>query len=982
MFKFLLTPLLDGKPAADRRWVEVFGKLTGTVLAIWDADSLDSAGSQPPTPTYINITDCSLKSIPSLPSPNGDLSNIIVLSTTLKNRYLLQLATPSLLAEWTGALRLSQFENSSLHEAYTGALLSSKGSKLNGIRTLLSETKFRHEDYVSVRFGSGMPWKKCWTVVTPKDLKKKKNQPAPGTIAFYEDKKKMKKPPLAVITGSYASYAVYPQSSVLVNGSTLIKIEGKVTFNDVEGEKDASVFLMPETHAGVPGFETLIRFLIPVLDAFQLYGRPSRLNADKADLRSLLFGMPTLPFTQYLETSDVQMLLGISGSDNWTPYDWTRNIKDLLARKMSTGYKGTGKLKKHGSVSAAGTGPGVLPHSVRAARDRSVSTPAESADKYGDEPSSPMGPVCDRGTPPIRNPNTSTDALNMQGNHDPSVQGSHNPYGASNGSNSTTSLNGPSGPNGGPNSSGYNPNGPNGPRPNGPRPNGPNGPSGFNSPNGPNGPGGPQGPNVAPFGRSNMGTRPNMGPGGPSNPRMGPNGPGGQNGPNGPRMGTPNGNRPNMGPGGPDGSRGPNSNGPRPNMGPNGPDGPYNGPPGRSNMGMRPPPGDMLSPPSHNSPRLSPQHSSTSLNSVGGPAAYTSNTPAARSATSISSGGSRNGPPNGPPNFSRAPYASEGPGPGTPPFAQPYGRTNSPGAGLGPQHQNREPQGMGPQSREGPRPMYNGLAPSRQAPAPPDGSRRNQFDRSASEGSHPNNLLSGINSSTQPISSLPGAAPQFASQPNRGGDNSRLQMREEVFGNSIPKESQSQYNYPITPTSPVHQYHQPGGERSPQAPPNQAAYNTMFDPTANTQASPYDSVNNDDIPNDRPMRTNQQKQYQMYSETPYGGPGPENSRPPGPPQGGRPPPGGPGGPGRGPPQFHGAPGQGQNSYGPLPTQGGPGQNPYGAQPQQRPPGQNPYGPRPPQGAQGSNQYGPRPGPQGAPQQQRQGGGDQFRSVVI
>lgn len=336
------------------------------MLSIFDSSSLDTDGE--PTPVYINISDSTFKSIALLPSPNGDLSNVIVLSTTMKNRYLIQLATPALLTEWTAAFRLALFEQTSLQEAYTGALLSSKGAKLNGIKTLLTETKFRLENYVSVRFGSGMPWKKCWAVISPKPVKKKKHLPPPCTIAFYEDKKNTKKAPLALVTGAYASYAVYPQSSVLVNQSTMIKIEGKVAFNDVQGEKDASIFIMPDPHPGVPGFETLIRFLIPVLDTFFLYGRPARLNSDKADMRSLLFGMPSLPFTQYLETHDVKMLANVNGSENWTPYEWTRNIKDLLARKMSTGYKGTGKLKRR-------------PNSMRPAsmqprgRDRSVSQP-------------------------------------------------------------------------------------------------------------------------------------------------------------------------------------------------------------------------------------------------------------------------------------------------------------------------------------------------------------------------------------------------------------------------------------------------------------------------------------------------------------------------------------------------------------------------------------------------------------------------------
>ena len=35
---------------------------------------------------------------------------------------------------------------------------------------------------------------------------------------------------------------------------------------------------MPEQHSSVPGFDTLIRFLVPLLDSFGLYGRPKDLK--------------------------------------------------------------------------------------------------------------------------------------------------------------------------------------------------------------------------------------------------------------------------------------------------------------------------------------------------------------------------------------------------------------------------------------------------------------------------------------------------------------------------------------------------------------------------------------------------------------------------------------------------------------------------------------------------------------------------------
>lgn len=59
----MLTVPIDGRPCADRRWVECFAVLTGTVLSIWDAAALDAAGNQDITPTFINLTDASIKMV-------------------------------------------------------------------------------------------------------------------------------------------------------------------------------------------------------------------------------------------------------------------------------------------------------------------------------------------------------------------------------------------------------------------------------------------------------------------------------------------------------------------------------------------------------------------------------------------------------------------------------------------------------------------------------------------------------------------------------------------------------------------------------------------------------------------------------------------------------------------------------------------------------------------------------------------------------
>lgn len=59
----MLTAPVEGRPCVDRRWVECFAVLTGTVLSIWDAAALDAAENQDITPTFINLTDASIKMV-------------------------------------------------------------------------------------------------------------------------------------------------------------------------------------------------------------------------------------------------------------------------------------------------------------------------------------------------------------------------------------------------------------------------------------------------------------------------------------------------------------------------------------------------------------------------------------------------------------------------------------------------------------------------------------------------------------------------------------------------------------------------------------------------------------------------------------------------------------------------------------------------------------------------------------------------------
>ncbi|KAH8431758.1 PH domain protein [Aspergillus melleus] len=353
-----------GRPCADRQWVECYAQLVGTALSLWDAAALDAAGEEGDVaPTFINLADASIKMIETLPTRNQAtpaLKNVLSICSAGQNRYLLHFNSFHSLTQWTAAIRLSLFEHTSLYEAYTGSIIAGKGKHLNNIRSILERSRFKHEDWARVRFGAGTPWRRCWFVVTPpnekefqkaqKSLKKKSAYDrAPklvlGDIKFYETKKTKKVKPIATITNAYSAYAIYPQSKPLIDQSTLVKIEGTVTIHtQPESTSEGFVFVMPEAHPAVPGFEMMIRFLIPTFDTFNLYGRPTRLIAATNHIKSIMFAFPNERRYGYLDILDIAGLMQTPGSQNWTEAEWRQQLKEATSRRMAAGGSRTSSM--------------------------------------------------------------------------------------------------------------------------------------------------------------------------------------------------------------------------------------------------------------------------------------------------------------------------------------------------------------------------------------------------------------------------------------------------------------------------------------------------------------------------------------------------------------------------------------------------------------------------------------------------------------
>nr|POF07881.1 protein skg3 [Quercus suber] len=345
-----------GRPSPDRTWNECFAQLVGTVLSLWDAAALDVAGEDAEVvPTFINLSDASIKMIESLPmngAESGTLQNVLSISTAANNRYLLHFNSLNSLTQWTAGIRLAMFEHSTLQEAYTGSLIAGKGRFLNNIKAIMERSRFVHEDWARVRFGAGTPWKRYWCVISPPDdkefakaqktLKKtssyERARLPKGNIKFYDTRKVTKKTrPVATINDAFAAYAIYPQSKPLIDQSTLVKLEGLVTIHTApETTTEGFVFVMPEVHAAVTGFEMMLRWLFPVYDTFGLYGRPTRLIADILDQRGLMFAMPRDRRYGYLDTLDVSGLIHTEGSQAWSERQWRREMKKLTSSRMMT----------------------------------------------------------------------------------------------------------------------------------------------------------------------------------------------------------------------------------------------------------------------------------------------------------------------------------------------------------------------------------------------------------------------------------------------------------------------------------------------------------------------------------------------------------------------------------------------------------------------------------------------------------------------
>ncbi|KAJ7285099.1 hypothetical protein C8J57DRAFT_709501 [Mycena rebaudengoi] len=343
----------DGqKPTKDEGWTEVWAQLGGTTLSIWDMKQIQEASQQGKEvpPTYVNMTDAFVHvlgsvTVPETPTaPSKRYPDVLTLNTAGSNLLLFSCPSTQALLSWAAALRLSAWEKSRLEEIYTAHLLRITLSGRDHPSTLQNG---RMEGWVRIRIAGQTDWKKVWMVVTAaadasatdastgasrggpskrrmSNLFGSKDHSSPDgplpskplIVMFAGPKPKDRKKALLTFHNITQAFAVYPERPELISRSTLIKLEGLIGDEDTAGDmrrREGWLLVMPELEGGLGQAEEMLKWVVALHDAFQLYGRPQGWTWDPRDPAGMMFGYPVGPHRDLLfldreqaETLDVR----------------------------------------------------------------------------------------------------------------------------------------------------------------------------------------------------------------------------------------------------------------------------------------------------------------------------------------------------------------------------------------------------------------------------------------------------------------------------------------------------------------------------------------------------------------------------------------------------------------------------------------------------------------------------------------------------
>ncbi|KAF9456625.1 hypothetical protein BDZ94DRAFT_1314985 [Collybia nuda] len=370
----------DGqKPTKDEGWCDVWAQLGGTTLSIWDMKQIQEAskvGKEVP-PTYVNMTDAFVQVLGSITVPattNGPAkkyTNVLTLNTAGSNLLLFSCPSTIALISWAAALRLSAWEKSRLEEIYTAHLIRITLSARDVPTTLV---RGHMEGWVRIRIAGQTDWKRMWMIVNagnegpapPRSVpggggvggvptpvthapKKKRmsnlfsrdnntQQPAvptkPMILMYASPKPKDKKKSLLSVRNVTQAFAVYPERPELITRSTLIKVEGLLGDEETAGgmkSREGWLLIMPELEGGLGQAAEMLKWVVALHDAFELYGRPEAWTWDPRDPLSLMFAYPVGPSKDLLFL-DRELAETLDPRDDRTSAVRSRLINILLER--------------------------------------------------------------------------------------------------------------------------------------------------------------------------------------------------------------------------------------------------------------------------------------------------------------------------------------------------------------------------------------------------------------------------------------------------------------------------------------------------------------------------------------------------------------------------------------------------------------------------------------------------------------------------
>lgn len=332
----------DGqRPTKDEGWREVWAQLGGTTLSLWDMKEIEEAskqGKQVP-PSYVNVTDAFVHVHGSVTTPATATSaaqkytNVLTLNTAGSNLLLFACPSTQALLSWTAALRLAAWEKSRLEEIYSAHLIRITLNDGRDTPTPLRDG--RMEGWVQIRVAGQTDWKHLWMVITagahsndagagesqsssPSYTRKKRisslwtrdqsptrdSAPArPMLQLFTSNKPKDKKKAVLTLRNISQAFAVYPERPELISRSTLLKVEGLLGDEEVAGpmrNREGWLLIMPELEGGNMRASEMLKWLIAIHDAFELYGRPQMYSWNPRDPKSMMFAYPVGPHKDLL----------------------------------------------------------------------------------------------------------------------------------------------------------------------------------------------------------------------------------------------------------------------------------------------------------------------------------------------------------------------------------------------------------------------------------------------------------------------------------------------------------------------------------------------------------------------------------------------------------------------------------------------------------------------------------------------------------